>query len=62
MELALGLLAVSAAVAAVVFLIAMPRIGMPGRTTLFLRFAAVSGICAVGSSAMYFIYTAGAAS
>ncbi|MEZ3158355.1 hypothetical protein AB1K56_15660 [Microbacterium sp. BWR-S6Y] len=59
MELALGLLAVSAAVAAVVFLIAMPRIGMPGRTTLFLRFAAVSGICAVGSSAMYFIYTAG---
>ncbi len=59
MELALGLLAVSAAVAAVVFFVAMPRIGTPGRTTLFLRFAAVSGVCAVGSSAMYFIYTAG---
>lgn len=59
MELALGLVAVSAAVAAVVLFVAMPRIGTPGRTTLFLRFAAVAGICAVGSSAMYFIYTAG---
>lgn len=58
-ELALGLVAVSAAVATVVFFVAMPRIGTPGRTTLFLRFAAVAGVCAVGSSAMYFIYTAG---
>lgn len=59
MELAVGLVAVSAAVATVVLLVALPRIGMPGRTTLFLRFAAVAGVSAVGSSAMYFIYTAG---
>ncbi|SDO28937.1 hypothetical protein SAMN04487848_0214 [Microbacterium sp. ru370.1] len=59
MELAVGLLAVSAAVATVVLLVALPRIGMPGRTTLFLRFAAVAGVSAVGSSSMYFIYTAG---
>lgn len=59
MELALGLLAVSAAVAAVVFFVAIPRIGLPGRTTLFLRFAAVAGISAVASSVMYFMYMAG---
>lgn len=59
MELAVGVVAVSAAVATVVLLVAMPRIGMPDRTTLFLRFAAVAGVSAVGSSAMYFIYAAG---
>lgn len=59
MNMAVGLLAVTVAVAAVVLFIALPRVGMPGRLTLFLRFAAVAGVAAVGSSAMYFIYTAG---
>lgn len=59
MELSLGMLAVSVAVAAAVLFAALPRIGTPGAMTLFLRYAAVSGVSAVGSSAMYFIYTAG---
>ncbi len=59
MELSLGILAVSVAVAAAVLFAALPRIGTPGAMTLFLRYAAVSGLSAVGSSAMYFIYTAG---
>jgi hypothetical protein len=59
MELSLGILAVSVAVAAAVLFAALPRIGTPGAMTLFLRYAAVSGVAAVGSSAMYFMYTAG---
>lgn len=59
MGLSFGLLAISVAVAATVLFVALPRVGTPGAMTLFLRFAAVSGVCAVGSSAMYFIYTAG---
>lgn len=58
MELSWGLLAVCAAVASVVMFVAMPRIGTPAPMILFLRFVAVSGVTAVGSSAMYFIYTA----
>ncbi|MDQ1075352.1 hypothetical protein QE406_001592 [Microbacterium testaceum] len=59
MELSLGILAVSVAVAAAVLFAALPRIGTPGAMTLFLRYAAVSGVAAVGSSAMYFMYGAG---
>lgn len=59
MELSLGILAVSVAVAAAVLVAALPRIGTPGAMTLFLRYAAVSGVAAVGSSAMYFMYGAG---
>lgn len=59
MGLSLGLLGVCIAVAAAMLFLAMPRIGTPGPLTLFLRFAAVSGVAAVGSSAMYFIYGAG---
>jgi hypothetical protein len=59
MVLSLGLLGVCVAVAAAMLFLALPRIGTPGPLTLFLRFAAVSGVAAVGSSAMYFIYSAG---
>lgn len=59
MELSLGILAVSVAVAAAVLFAALPRIGTPGAMTLFLRYAAVSGVAAVGSSAMYFMHSAG---
>lgn len=59
MGLSVGLLGVCIAVAAAMVFLAMPRIGMRGPLTLFLRFAAVSGVAAVGSSAMYFIYSAG---
>lgn len=59
MGLSFGILAVSVAVAGAVMFVAMPRIGTPGPLTLFLRFAAVSGVTAAGSSAMYFIYGAG---
>ncbi|WP_147301858.1 hypothetical protein [Microbacterium sp. AG157] len=59
MGLSFGILAVSVAVAGAVMFIAMPRIGTPGPMTLFLRFAAVAGVTAAGSSAMYFIYGAG---
>lgn len=59
MELSIGLLAVSVAVAAAVLFVALPRVATPGAMTLFLRFAAVSGVCAVGSSAMYLIYGTG---
>jgi len=59
MGLSFGVLAVCVAVAGAVVFVAMPRIGTPGPMTLFLRFAAVAGVVAVGSSAMYFIYTAG---
>jgi hypothetical protein len=59
MELSFGILAVSVAVAATVLFAALPRIGTPGAMTLFLRYAAVSGVAAVGSSAMYYIYGAG---
>lgn len=59
MELSLGMLAVSVAVAAAVLFAALPRIGTPGAMTLFLRYAAVSGVAAVGSSAMYLIDGAG---
>ncbi|WP_133177875.1 hypothetical protein [Microbacterium testaceum] len=59
MELSWGLLAVCAGVASVVSFVALPRIGTPAPMILFLRFVAVSGVTAVGSSAMYFIYTAG---
>lgn len=62
MGLSLVLLAISVAVAATVLFVALPRVGTPGEITLFLRFAAVSGVCAVGSSAMYFIYGAGGGS
>ncbi|MBB3157875.1 hypothetical protein FHS07_001559 [Microbacterium proteolyticum] len=62
MELSVVLLAVSVAVATTVLFVAVPRVGTPGEMTLFLRFAAVSGVCAVGSSAMYFIYGAGGGS
>jgi len=58
MELSLGILAVSVAVAAAVLFAALPRIGTPGAMTLFLRYAAVSGVAAVGSSAMYLMYSA----
>ncbi|MCM3502325.1 hypothetical protein M3667_10615 [Microbacterium sp. P26] len=59
MGLSFALLAVSVAVAAAVGFVAFPRLGTPGRVTLFLRYAAVAGVTAVGSSAMYFIYGAG---
>lgn len=59
MGLSFGILAVSVAVAGAVMFVAMPRIGTPGPMTLFLRFAAVAGVTAAGSSAMYFIYGAG---
>lgn len=59
MGLSLGLLGVCIVVAAAMLFLAMPRVGTPGPLTLFLRFAAVSGVAAVGSSAMYFIYGSG---
>lgn len=59
MGLSFALLAVSVAVATAVGFVAFPRLGTPGRVTLFLRYAAVAGVTAVGSSAMYFIYGAG---
>jgi hypothetical protein len=59
MGLSLVLLAVSVVVATTVLFVALPRVGTPGVMLLFLRFAAVSGVCAVGSSAMYAIYGAG---
>ncbi|MDQ1135487.1 hypothetical protein QE410_000286 [Microbacterium sp. SORGH_AS 1204] len=59
MGLSLVLLSVCIAVAAAMLFLAMPRVGTPGPLTLFLRFAAVSGVAAVGSSAMYFIHGAG---
>ncbi|MCJ1708292.1 hypothetical protein [Microbacterium sp. VKM Ac-2923] len=59
MGLSLVLLAISVAVATTVLFVALPRVGTPGSMLLFLRFAAVSGVCAVGSSAMYVIYGAG---
>jgi len=59
MELSFGMLGVSVAVAGAVLFVALPRIGTPGAMTLFVRYAAVSGVTAVGSSAMYFIYGAG---
>ncbi|MDQ1085341.1 MULTISPECIES: hypothetical protein [Microbacterium] len=59
MGLSFGLLGVCVAVAAAVLFVAVPRIGTPGPLTLFLRFAAASGVAAVGSSAMYFIHGAG---
>ncbi|MFJ4036567.1 hypothetical protein ACIPVB_00660 [Microbacterium sp. NPDC090007] len=58
MELSWALLAVCAAVASVVAFVALPRIGTPAPMTLFLRFVAVAGVTAVGSSAMYSIYAA----
>lgn len=59
MGLSLVLLAISVAVATTVLFVALPRVGTPGVMLLFLRFAAVSGVCAVGSSAMYLIYATG---
>lgn len=59
MGLSLVLLATSIAVATTVLFVALPRVGTRGAMTVFLRFAAVSGVCAVGSSAMYVIYGAG---
>lgn len=59
MGFSFGLLAVSAAVAAAVLFVALPRVGRPGASMLFLRLAAVSGLAAVASSVMYLIYGAG---
>lgn len=59
MGLSFGILAVSVSVAGAVMFVALPRLGTPGPMTLFLRFAAVAGVTAAGSSAMYFIYGAG---
>ncbi|WP_285137596.1 hypothetical protein [Microbacterium sp. lyk4-40-TSB-66] len=59
MGLSFGLLVVSVTVAAAVVSVAVPRVGAPGSAMSFLRFAAVSGVCAVGSSTMYFIHNAG---
>lgn len=58
MDVSFGLLWVCIAVAATVLAVAMPRVGMPAAVNLFLRFAAVGGVCAVGSGAMYLIYVA----
>ncbi|MDQ1124281.1 hypothetical protein [Microbacterium trichothecenolyticum] len=60
MDVSTGLLGVCIAVTAAVLAVAMPRVGTPAAMNLFLRFAAVGGVCAVGSSAMYLIFVAGA--
>ncbi|MBT9605218.1 hypothetical protein [Microbacterium sp.] len=59
MALSLALLGLSVAVVAGVLFVAMPHVGAPGVFTLFLRYAAASGVAAVGASALYLVYGSG---